>query len=161
MFLSPSFVLNDINSISIANTDSEEIVIIYCTNQSGRFEVSITDNISLSGLHFIECGGNLVTQVNLFQLEYTTFQGLEGTGTALILIATHLWYILKLVLSSIIHMVVSHKNINRPTFYSKFQWPSTFGGAIIAINNDVEINNVTLILKEMLHKSLQLYLLGK
>lgn len=91
MFLSPSFVLNDINSISIANTDSEEIVIIYCTNQSGRFEISITDNISLSGLHFIGCGGNLVTQVNLFQLEYTTFQGLEGTGTALILIATHLW----------------------------------------------------------------------
>ena len=62
------------------------IVFIECGSQSGRFSISETIFASIKDLYFIGCGGNRVSQVEQLVVEDTIFQGVEGRGTALILI---------------------------------------------------------------------------
>ena len=58
---------------------------IECSSQSGRFNVSETTFVKIKGLHFIGCGGNKISQVEQFIVEDTIFQGVEDSGTALVL----------------------------------------------------------------------------
>ena len=67
-----------------------------CTNPSGsRAKVSVTcapstrlvfnavDSVSISGLEFIGCGGNKASSVGLITIEYSRFQGVQNSSTAL------------------------------------------------------------------------------
>ena len=59
-------------------------VFVECGSLSGRFDISETI-LAMIKVHFIDCGGNRVSQVEQFIVEDTTFQGVEGRGTALML----------------------------------------------------------------------------
>ena len=64
---------------------SNGTVFVECCSQSGRFNISEIVVVIVKGLHFIGCSGNKVSQVEQFIVEDTTFQGVEGRGTALVL----------------------------------------------------------------------------
>ena len=65
--------------------DTNTTVIIKCNGSSGRFVFSNISYALIHGLHFVGCGGNIVTHINHFLLNDTIFQGVEGRGTALVL----------------------------------------------------------------------------
>ena len=60
---------------------------IKCTNDSSM-HFSQSQNIHITDLEFIGCGGNQVMQVKEFLVTDTTFEGQENSGTALELIGT-------------------------------------------------------------------------
>ncbi len=60
-------------------------VFIECDSQLGRFDISDTTFVTIKDLHFVGCGGNRVSQVEQFIVEDTIFEGVEGSGTALLL----------------------------------------------------------------------------
>ena len=62
-----------------------ESAFIICRSQSARVDISHTDTVLISGLHFMGCGGNTVTHVNQLTLANTIFEGMEGSSTALLL----------------------------------------------------------------------------
>ena len=62
-----------------------ETVLIECSNQSGQFSINNVPLATVKDLHFIGCRGNTITQVELFMVEDTIFQGVESRGTALVL----------------------------------------------------------------------------
>ena len=76
--------LTDIDYISVTK-DTNTSVIIECPGPSGRFVFNNISYALIHGIHFIGCGGNTVTQVKEFVVKDTTFQGVEGGGTALVL----------------------------------------------------------------------------
>ena len=84
--LNHELVISDANNVSVTKLGGS--VFVRCTSQSGRFKISRTTTVSIKGLHFMGCGGNLVTQVNRLTIEDTIFQGIEGSGTALVLNGT-------------------------------------------------------------------------
>lgn len=57
--------------------------IIECKGQSGRFNISNITFTSVTGLHFIGCGGNFMVMVNFFILDDSIFQGIVGKNRAL------------------------------------------------------------------------------
>ena len=67
------------------NVQGPGTVIIKCSSQSGRFNVSESSFVSIKDLNFIGCGGNRASQVKQFIVEGTIFQGVESRGTVLIL----------------------------------------------------------------------------
>ena len=73
------------DNFSMTKDAHYETVFVECVSESERFDISETTFVSIKGLHFIGCGGNTVTQVDQFILEDTIFQGMEGSGTALVL----------------------------------------------------------------------------
>ena len=62
-----------------------ETVFVECGSQSGRFNISDTTFATIRELHFIGCGCNRISRVEQFIVEDTTFRGVEGRGTALVL----------------------------------------------------------------------------
>ena len=50
------------------------------------FSFESVEEVFLKNMHFIGCGGNLIRDVGRFVLQGTTFKGLEGTRTSLIMI---------------------------------------------------------------------------
>ena len=77
--------LNHRDSCSLVAAQLNETVYIECVNQSGRFVINDSTSILIKDLHFIGCGGNKVSHVGWFVLENSIFQGVEGSGTALLL----------------------------------------------------------------------------
>ena len=68
------------------NTGGSGTVFVECGSQSGRFNISDITFAAIKGLHFIGCGGNIVSNVEQFIIEDTIFQGMQkGKGTALVL----------------------------------------------------------------------------
>ena len=65
------------------STQDVGMVFIECTNQLGRLNISDTEFVSVSGLHFVGCDLNRVSNTELLTVEDTIFQGVEGGGTAL------------------------------------------------------------------------------
>ena len=60
------------------------MVFIECVNQLGRLNIRDTAFVSMSGLHFVGCDGNSVSNITeSLTVEDTIFQGVEGGGTAL------------------------------------------------------------------------------
>ena len=82
--LDEELCLSAANNISMSRyTQDTETVFIECTGQLGMFNISDTMVISVSGLHFVGCSDNKVSYVELFTVDNTVFQGVEGGGTAL------------------------------------------------------------------------------
>ena len=76
--------LSAANNISMSRyTQDTETVFIECAGQLGMFNISDTMVISVSGVHFVGCSDNKVSYVELFTVDNTVFQGVEGGGTAL------------------------------------------------------------------------------
>lgn len=82
-YLDRELVLRNANNISL--TKMVESAFITCRSQSARVDISHTDTVLISGLHFMGCGGNTVTHVNQLTLANTIFEGMEGSSTALLL----------------------------------------------------------------------------
>ena len=88
--LSTLLAISDIESFSItSNTEDgyskgSKTVSILCSD-TGRFEVSRVTFVSIAGIRFIGCGNNEASDVRNFRLKNVTFQGVAGSGTALIL----------------------------------------------------------------------------
>ena len=76
--------LSAANNISMSrSTQDTETVFIECGGQLGMFNIGDTMVVSVSGLHFVGCSDNKVSYVELFTVDSTIFQGVEGGGTAL------------------------------------------------------------------------------
>ena len=59
---------------------------VQCSGLSRRFNISETTFATIKDLHFVGCGNNGVSEVKqLIIVEDTTFEGVEGRGTALML----------------------------------------------------------------------------
>ena len=141
--LDHELVLNDANYISMTKTVGS--VLIKCTSWSGRFEINQTAIVSISGLHFMGCGGNSVSQVNHFTLKDTTFQGQEGSGTALVLN--------EVVVASIISCSYLHNT--KGNTVQGFKVPEFIlrsfvhseerkaGGAVIATHSNIQVEDTT------------------
>ena len=71
--------------INLLMTKDKGTAFIKCDSLSGRFNISDAKFATIKDLHFIGCGGNKVSQVEQFIVEDTIFQGVEGSGTALVL----------------------------------------------------------------------------
>ena len=137
--LDRELIISDANNISISMyTRSEGSVIIRCMDQ-GRFTISGATTVSMWSLHFLGCGGNIVTQVNHFLLQDTIFQGLNG-GTALILHE----------ISMVNIIACSYFNNTQGSTIQEFEIPqfiqvhniNTVGGAIIVLSSNVDVDNV-------------------
>ena len=78
--------LSHVNNLTISkSSESSDSVFIQCRNELGRVYVNDTTLVLIGGLHFIGCGHNTVTQVEELVIFDTTFQGVDGRGTALML----------------------------------------------------------------------------
>ena len=66
-------------------TRDSKTVFVACDDQLARFDINEVNLVSMRGLHFVGCGGNTVSNVEMFKVEDTLFQGVEGGGTALLL----------------------------------------------------------------------------
>ena len=74
------------NHLSITKyTQRSGTVTIQCSRYSGRFVINNTASVSIKGLHFFGCGGNTVNRVKEFSVQDTTFDGMESSGSALVI----------------------------------------------------------------------------
>lgn len=134
--LDHDLIVSDINNISIARAGGSTI--IKCVNQ-GRFMISSTTTVSMWGIHFYGCGGNILTKVDNFFIQSTIFHGHEDS-TALILRDIRMVNII----------ACSYFNNTQGSSIQEFEGPlflgannmNIVGGAIIAINSSVNIDNV-------------------
>ena len=62
-------------------TRDSKTVFVVCDDQFARFDINEVNLVSIRGLHFVGCGGNTVSNVEMFTVEDT----IEGGGTALLL----------------------------------------------------------------------------
>lgn len=81
--LDSQLAISNISLLEIASNDTATARIM-CNFSSG-FEFHHVDTIAMSGLNFYGCGGNSITFANNFTLWNSTFKGIGGTGTALVL----------------------------------------------------------------------------
>ena len=120
------------NLRNISMTSRQTTAEIRCTRYS-QITFSHSQNIHITNLEFVGCGGNKVVNVDKFVVRNSTFRGQENSGTALELIATT---------AQIINCIFS-SNTN-----GKFQYISSYygsysrrvGGAIIANHSNVNIS---------------------
>lgn len=52
-------------------------IYVECVTESERFNISKITFASIEGLHFIGCGGNMITKVDQLTISDTIFQGIE------------------------------------------------------------------------------------
>ena len=64
-------------------TEDNEKIFVECTNQLGRFDISEAKYASINSLHFIGCGNNRVSQVQLLTITDSTFQYVVNQSTVL------------------------------------------------------------------------------
>ena len=88
--------------------EDNEKIFVECTNQWGRFDISEATYASINNLHFVGCGSNRVSQVQLLTITDSTFQHVVNQRTVL--------KINKVVTANIIH---SHFLYNKLE-YSEF-----------------------------------------
>ena len=61
--------------VMLKESQSDENVTVLCPNSSGRFDISDSSVVSITGLAFINCTGNRMTRIKTLAIEETTFQG--------------------------------------------------------------------------------------
>ena len=82
--LNRELVLSGADNVSMKSQQNETV--IECTSANERFIVNETTSAAIKGIHFIGCGGNIVTRVEELVVEDTIFQGVEGEGRATALV---------------------------------------------------------------------------
>ena len=127
-----------------------ETVFVQCTSLSARFIITQTRLVSIKGLHFTGCGSNRVTQVETFIAEDTIFQGVQGGGTAIILLQVGSARIIKDMFvfnsgknseSPIEHEIVSKLEILHHHYQENTSLSA--GGAIFAAFSNILIDTAT------------------
>lgn len=81
--LNVNLSISNVANISI-HSDNATIV----CESNVHFVFESIEKLAISNMKFIGCGNNLVSNVSDFLLRESTFKGLSGTGTALILVNT-------------------------------------------------------------------------
>ena len=141
--LDSKLLLTDADSVSVTTINGEAAV-VECTRQIGGFQISRIITVFLWSLHFVGCGGNIVSHVDHLTLEDITFQGMEGSGTALVLSGIPEANILR---CSFLHNTngTTVQGARVPTFGGCTPLTSTVseGGAMIATNSNVWVHNTT------------------
>ena len=110
---------------------------IKCTSDSSMHFYQ-SQSIHITNLEFIGCGGNQVRHVKEFMFEDTKFEGQENNGTALELIETTVQIVNSTFLSNRNRLYRKCINIFVPEHECLID--GFIGGAIIATNSTVEIN---------------------
>ena len=85
--LSVNLSLSNIDNFELSSQSDESRVIIDCESSS-QISLDSVESVSVNGVNFIGCGGNIVRNVRHFFIEDSTFEGRQETGTSLILINT-------------------------------------------------------------------------
>ena len=150
--LDTSLTVSHTESFSMINTHNSVTVFVNCASRFGRLEISQTSVASFKGLHFIGCGGNRFIRVDQLILEGTIFQGLEGSGTALIMNGTSTAKITNSSFISNVNGMIMNQIYDRDLeifAYSlgdlipKLNTSATVGGAIISVYSNVWIDHST------------------
>ena len=76
--------LSNFQSLEMYPIDADTTITMYC-ELSAHLIFESAGLVSIRRMTFIGCGNNLVRNVDRVVLQETTFQGLEGTGTSLML----------------------------------------------------------------------------
>ena len=125
--------LMNVEKISMMkNLQDNGTVFVECNSQSGKFNISNTTFVSITGLHFIGCGGNLIAWVNYFTLEDSTFQGIEGRSRALLMKELNSATIKR---NTFISNLNSITPVNSSTTYA--------GGVLVAFGSSISVTSST------------------
>ena len=84
--------ISNISNFSMLTTSTSEgtrYVFIVCKDHA-QLIFDLTDDLWINGLKFIRCGSNRFTSVKNFMIDNCTFQGQNGSGTALDIADTNL-----------------------------------------------------------------------
>ena len=84
--LTENFTISDMITLNLTSSGSSYANIV-CENNTS-FHFSDSQNIYISRVHFLQCGGNSVENVIALLLEDATFDGKNSSGSALQLIET-------------------------------------------------------------------------
>ena len=146
-FLSKELYLTYVENLSMSVEVQD--VFVECLDHLGRFNISRTTIASISGLHFVGCGGNRITQIGKFKLEDTTFKSAEGREAVLMLMfvaaatVVNSSFLSNLITcgdlgSAVISSSVSSLHIFNSTFMNNH---ATHGGVMLTINSFFVIAN--------------------
>ena len=129
-YLSVSATITDTSNLSMSSKSENLTIWIICENYA-RFIFRHSNNIHISNLEFIGCGGNQVVSVNNFVVIDTIFRGHKISETGIQLINTT---------AEIINCTfLSNKNGTHINRY----WSELVGGTIIAIQSNINIRRST------------------
>ena len=131
-YLNASLTASDLGNISM--TSRQMTAEIRCKGYS-NITFSHSQNIHITNLEFVGCGGNKVVNVDKFVVRNSTFRGQENSGTALELIATTA-QIINCIFSSNRNGKFKYRYIS--SYYSSYS--RRVGGAIIANHSNVNIS---------------------
>ena len=138
VFMSTHYALNstlvfrgvDSVLVQLSNSTTSSSATIICNGKSGRLDFEYIQNVHISGLVFLGCGGNKVQSVSSFILEDSSFQGQKNhSGSALMFNKTTA------------RIIRSEFNSNSGS-YTAVRWPWNLlstGGAIIVNNSNIII----------------------
>ena len=118
-YLNESLTVSNLNAFSMTSENITVTAQIECTEYS-RIIFNNSQDILISNLEFVGCGGNRVTNVEHLMICDTAFTGQDSRGTTLQLIKT------------------TAETIN--CAFSALYWSRTTGGAINAINSNISIS---------------------
>ena len=130
-------IITDTSNLSMSSTSENLTTCIMCENYT-RFIFEHSNNIHISNLEFIGCGGNQVVNVDNFVVIDTIFRGQENSGTGIEVINTT---------AEIVNCTFSSnkngKSINR--YYNNIiiYWSESIGGAIIINQSNINISQST------------------
>ena len=125
-------------------------IYVKCVTESGKLNISGITFASIEGLHFIGCGGNIITKVDQLMISDTIFQGIEGRGRALTLDDVSTARIVRSSFLSNIHTFIdyfpyyifpdsSHQVIK--FVYLQQNLHKSTGGALYTIFSNIAIDN--------------------
>ena len=125
--------LTVLNLRNISMTSRQTTAEIRCTRYS-KITFSHSQDIHITNLEFVGCGGNQVVNVDKFVVRNTTFRGQENSGTALELIKTT---------AQIVNCIFSsNRNGKIQRFFFKYYSSYVYGqvGSAIFIANHSNVN---------------------
>ena len=134
-YLSIDATITDTSNFTMSSKLENLTTRIICENYT-RFIFDHSNNIHISNLEFVRCGGNQVVNVVNFVVIDTIFRGQENSGTGIELINTTAEIVNCTFLSN-----KNGKHINRYSAY--WSWSESVGSAIIANQSNININQST------------------
>ena len=131
-YLSINATITDTSNLSMSSESENVTTRIMCENYS-RFIFELSNNIHISNLEFVGCGGNEVVNVDNFVIHETVFRGQANSGTGIELINTTAEFV-----NCTFSSYKNGKRINRYSTYSF--WSES---VIIAIQSNINIRRST------------------
>ena len=136
--LDTELTLSDVDRFSMTKeAQSDEEVILECSSQSGSFDISESTFVLIKDIRFIGCRINLFNNIENLVIEDSTFQGVQPSYSALVLLEVTSASILSCVFLFNTH---AEANAELQTNASLFE-QNSFGGAMYTNSSNVWIND--------------------